>query len=193
MIAPVDIAVILLAAGKSSRFGRPKLTALLGGKPVAHHVASIFTERGFGWQFAICGPDTPPVTDFGFQQIMLDPLGAPQSRSLALGIAAATRTSAKAALVVLADMPLVPITHIEAMLAEFDGLSLSSAAGPTPLPPAMFSRALFPDLQSLTEDRGAAPLLRSASRLALPGDCALDIDTEADLARAEALLRSYSG
>jgi molybdenum cofactor cytidylyltransferase len=193
MVAPGDIAVILLAAGKSSRFGRPKLSALLGGKPVAHHAASMLAECGFGWRIGIIGPDTPPLAVFGFQEIPLDPPGAPQSRSLALGIEAAARTPAKAALVALADMPLVPFTHIQAMLASFDGQSLASAAGETPLPPALFGRALFPDLQALTGDRGAAPLLRSSSRLTLPEDCALDIDTEEDLARAEVLLDRHSG
>ncbi len=45
---PQDTAVILAAAGKSSRFGQPfvkKVFAILGGKPVFQHSATMFSEH----------------------------------------------------------------------------------------------------------------------------------------------------
>ena len=45
---PQDTAVILAAAGKSSRFGQPfvkKVFALMGGKPVFQHSATMFSEH----------------------------------------------------------------------------------------------------------------------------------------------------
>jgi molybdenum cofactor cytidylyltransferase len=52
--------------------------------------------------------------------------------------------------------------------------------------PALFPRALFPELAGLRGDRGAQPLLASHadSAIALPFPAgALDLDTEADVAR----------
>jgi CTP:molybdopterin cytidylyltransferase MocA len=57
--------------------------------------------------------------------------------------------------------------------------------GTRPMPPACFPAGLFDDLQALTGDRGAAPLLRAlpeAQRVTAPPGTLIDIDTEADFA-----------
>jgi len=181
-----DIALVLLAAGRGTRFGGAKLAAPLGNKPVARHASDTLRILRFRAHLAVVGPDTPPLP--GYDTIMLDPPGAPQSRSLALGVAAAQASGAGAVLIALADMPLVPATHVEAMIARFDGDRLASIASDTVMPPALFGAQHFAALCALAGDRGAGALLRDAPTLPLPDHAALDIDRAEDLMLAERLL-----
>ncbi len=182
--------MILLAGGRSERFGGAKLAATLAGKPVARHVADRLRAMPFAAYIAVIGPDTPPLP--GFATVMLDPPGAPQSRSMALGIAAAQACGASAALIALADMPLVPRSHFEAMLAQFDGDRLTSHSSGKPsgttMPPALFGAQHFAALMALSGDRGAGALLRDAPMLTLPDYAAIDIDHPSDLVIAERAL-----
>jgi len=181
-----NIALIVLAAGRASRFGGGKLSALLAGKPVIAHVAAATAALPLAHRILIAAPAVPALP--GFTRVTLDPPNAPQSRSLALGVAAAQEAEADAVLIALADMPLVPAAHFAAMLAAFDGDRLTSICNGQPLPPALLGARHFPALLALTGDRGAGALLRDAPALALTAAQALDIDTPEDLARAQALL-----
>jgi molybdenum cofactor cytidylyltransferase len=185
-VSPSAIALVLLAAGRGERFGGGKLAADLAGKPLARHAADRLLACGFGAYIAVIGPDTPDLP--GYATIPLDPPGAPQSRSLALGVAAAQADGAQAVLVALADMPLVPATHIAAMLAAFDGDRLASRGPHSLMPPVLFGAHHFAALCAQRGDRGAGPLLRGAPALPLSADGALDVDCAEDLARAQVLL-----
>lgn len=176
-------ALVLLAAGRASRFGSAKLAAMLGDRPLARHAADRFATLPLRAHIAVTGPHTPPLP--GYARVALDPPDAPQSRSLALGIAAARDAGAQAVLIALADMPFVPLAHVEALFARFDGDRIASLGPQSPMPPALFGARHFAALAALTGDRGAGALLRDAPALALPHESALDIDTPADLVRAQ--------
>lgn len=180
-----DVAVILLAAGRASRFGGGKLAADLAGKPVALHVGERLAAMPFARKVLVCSTATPPID--GFERIQLDPPGAPLSRSIATGIAAVSGTGA--ALIALADMPLVPAEHFERLVEKFDGDRIGTVVAGRTMVPAIFGTHLFSVLAALEGDRGAAALLRDAPTVALEETLALDIDTPDDLARAEALLQ----
>ncbi len=142
----------------------------------------------FAARFAVVSPHTPDLGALGFGALMLEPSGAPQSRSLAIGVGAAQAMDARAVLVALADMPLVTSGHIEALVASFDGKLIASSAAGRPMPPAIFAASYFPALGKLSGDRGAASLLAGAPSIAISAAEALDIDYPADLAKAEAQL-----
>ncbi len=182
------IALVLLAAGQGSRFGGGKLTAPLGGRPVALHAAAMLGALPFAARFAVVGPRTPDLGPLGFTPLLLDPPGAPQSRSLAIGARAAQAMGARALLVALADMPLVKAAHITALAARFDGNLVASSAQGRPMPPALFAAAHFPALMTLSGDRGAGSLLAGAPSIELSPAEALDIDYPEDLAKAAAHL-----
>ncbi len=183
------LALVLLAGGQSERFGSPKLIAPLGGKPLALHAAEMLAALPFAGRYAVIGPQVPDLGALGFQPVPLDPPGAPQARSLALGVAAAQADGARAVLVALADMPLVPRAHIRALVAAFDGDRLASSAAGVTMPPAVFGAQHFAALIALGGDRGGASLLRGAPTLPLDPALALDVDRPEDLPRAEALLQ----
>jgi molybdenum cofactor cytidylyltransferase len=180
------LALILLAAGQGSRFGGGKLAALLQGRPLVMHAAQNLAHMPSpAGRFAVVAPDTPPLTSLGFEQVLLDPPGAPLSRSLALGVARAAQAGAQAVLIALGDMPLVPAGHLRDLLHHFNGDRIATQVGDHRQPPAIFGARHFPDLIALSGDRGAGALLRDAPALPLGGNAGLDVDTRGDLTRAE--------
>ncbi len=182
------VALVLLAAGRARRFGADKLAQDLAGKPVAHHAAAKLARLPFATRIAVCSAATPPLAALGYVIVPLEPEGAPLSRSIALGVAAAQASGAAAVLLALADMPLVPQAHFRALVEAFEGSPLATLAGDTPMPPAMFGRASFAALRRLTGDRGARDLIAMADTLPLDRLFALDIDTPDDLVRAERII-----
>ncbi|GEN98531.1 molybdopterin-guanine dinucleotide biosynthesis protein A [Novosphingobium sediminis] len=182
------LALILLAGGQSARFGGPKLLAPLAGMPLAVHAAAMLAGLPFTKRYAVVGPQVPDLSALGYECIPLTPAGAPQARSLALGVAAAMADGAEAVLVALADMPLVPQDHIRALVSQFDGDRIATSAHGVTLPPAIFGAQHFPALAALDGDRGGAVRLKGAPIVALDPRFALDVDRPEDLTRAEALL-----
>ncbi len=180
------IALILLAGGQGTRFGGAKLNAPLSGKPLALHAAAMLAALPFSHRFAVTGPHVPDLARLGYTCIALDPPGAPQARSVALGVAAAQAAGASAVLIALADMPRVPPGHIRALAARFDGNRIATSADGLTMPPAIFGAMHFEALAALTGDRGGAKRLAGAMLVALDPALAIDIDLPEDMVLAEA-------
>jgi molybdenum cofactor cytidylyltransferase len=173
----------VLAAGQARRFGSDKLMADLDGLPVGFHIAETLAEMRFGWRFAVCSASAALAqhfSDAGFTIIenLAPEMG--QSHSLHLAVRAAQATRANALLIVLADMPFVTRRHIENLVSMDEGIT-ASTSGEHPVPPALFSRSVWPMLLTTSGDAGARELLRSAALLHAPAPELRDIDVLADL------------
>ncbi|WP_225206122.1 nucleotidyltransferase family protein [Novosphingobium huizhouense] len=186
MIEAGDIALVLLAAGRAERFGGDKLGAMLAGRTVLDHVLAALAPLEVGHRFAVVRPGRARIA--GYEMIEAADPGAPQSRSLGLGVAAAQAAGARAVLVALADMPLVPTSHLRALIAAFASDRAASSGAGTTMPPAIFGARHFAALRALTGDRGAGTLLAGAETIALPVGAEIDIDRPEDLALAERYL-----
>lgn len=185
------LVLVLLAGGRSTRFGGPKLLAPLAGQPLAYHAATMLAALPFGGLIAVTGPNAPDLEALGYKCLPLDPPDAPQARSLAQGVEAARAIYARKVLVALADMPLVPESHIRKLVTScraVNGSCVGTSVGGIVMPPAIFGSGHFRALTELEGDRGGASLLADAPTVPLDPDLALDIDHPVDLARAEALL-----
>lgn len=163
------VAAVILAAGRGTRFGDdPKLLAPLDGKPLVRHVGeaalasrarpvcAVLGHVGAQVRQALDGLDIAFVDNPAYAQGL--------STSLKAGFAAAT-ASADAAVVLLADMPLVRADLIDRLVARWaEAARKPLAIVPTFKGrrgnPVLLSGALGPEIAALAGDHGAGPLLR---------------------------------
>jgi molybdenum cofactor cytidylyltransferase len=189
MIEAGRVTAILLAAGRSLRFGgTDKLLAQVDSEPLVLHAARRMLELEPGRQIAVCSDGHGAVAGLLFSlgfEIVLNP--HPErglSSSLACGIGEAEPSQAEAALICLADMPFISLRHLQALLARFDAERapiVASAREGIAMPPALFARSKFARLQQATGDRGGRNLLAGASLVEAPAAELADIDVPGDL------------
>lgn len=180
-IESTRVTAILLAAGRSSRFGENKLLQPLAGEPLAHHSAKALAAMPFARRIAVVGEIPLKVERFGFVPVKA-PAGAPLSISIATGVAAAEEIDCDACLIALADMPLIPTAHFRTLLTAHRGDATATAALGRNMVPALFARKLFYNLRHLAGDRGAFHLLLEANTVDADPDWIADIDTPDQLA-----------
>lgn len=174
-------ALILLAAGKSSRFGSDKFAARLEGEPLWQWAVSAADRAGFTRKFLIVRPGRhglDPGTDWAIVVNGAADLGL--SSSIRAGVLAAA--GCPRIVLALADMPFVTADHLAAIAAATDVAFTRYPDGSNGCP-AAFPNDAFPALLALSGDRGAASIRFPKARAMAPQDAAMlrDIDTVADL------------
>ncbi len=190
---PVRAAAIVLAAGRSSRFGRAKLAASLNGRPLLQHVLDALAAAGIEDPVVVVGTDeanpTAAIAWRAARRITNTEPDRGLSHSLRLGWAAVMAADPRPDVVVVAlgDQPTVDPTTIRRLLAEpleSDRPILSArhedgSRNPVRLEPA--AAALVADASG---DRGLGPLMdRHPDRVREIRVAGInpDIDTPADL------------
>lgn len=193
-MAQPNIALVLLAAGASSRFGGRKLECSLGGDMVGLVTARRLVALPFAARIAICNSADVRLAEgfkhLGFSIVANDDVTAGMSGSIALAAATAAKLEVDALLIVLADMPNISVSHIQAMIdihRAGAGRVATICAG-TISPPALFASADFAALGALSGQAGARAMLSRATLVEAEEWAVADIDTREDLAR---ISRSY--
>lgn len=187
MIGAERVALVLLAAGQSSRFGADdKLAEPLHDLPLGLHAASMAASLPFAVRIAVTGASPPDFTAYGFATIANSDPGAGQGHSIALGVQAARALGVDAIMVVLADMPFVTAAHITALLdgLDADHTVVASTSGDWSGPPALFGAIHFDSLARLSGDNGPRHLIRTAKLVSASPAVLADIDTRQDLQSA---------
>jgi CTP:molybdopterin cytidylyltransferase MocA len=186
----VDIAILLLAAGASSRMrGADKLLEEIDGMALLRRQALVALASGCSVWVAL--PLDRPARLAALEGLDLSVVEVAEARegmaaSIRAGVAALP--SAMRAVVVLpADMPEITAQDLVAVMGRFDGRSLVQGTGGAGDAghPVLFPARLFPDLCALQGDQGARAVLRDQPviRVALPDRHALtDLDTPEDWA-----------
>lgn len=177
-----DVAVAILAAGQGRRFGSDKLLAPINGVPMGLHIARSLEMFDFAERFVVCAEASPLAADFaalGFQLLLNADPARGQASSLQIAVRSAEATTARALLVVLADMPFVTPEHVLSVVEV--GRFAASHNGTAAMPPALFPRDMWPLLHAAEGDRGARPLLSGAELVHAPPSELRDIDVAADL------------
>lgn len=186
MIAAEDTVLVLLAAGKSVRFGAEssKLDQPLGGHALGLHAALTLMSVPFAARVAIVSRCRIDYAAHGFAMVENDDPTGNMASSLRLGIVWARDRGAAAVLVALADMPRVTAAHVQRLLEAAEGsdaVVASASPGLPPRPPAIFGRDLFPQLLALSGDHGARDLIRAGHLVEASPAELIDIDTREDL------------
>lgn len=193
-----DMALILLAAGHSRRFGdADKLLADLGGVPLGLHMAHRLSA--IRWRQKVSVVASEGLQDVlrarGFETV---PPAAGAGMGDNLALAAQRVEGCAGVLVCLADMPFVPLTHIEALLRALgaDASIAVSAADAIKGPPVAFAAGHIRALRALTGDEGARRIMASATvetvSIEAAAEVLSDIDTPADLERARGRIKQMS-
>ncbi len=178
-----EVALVLLAAGRASRFGGGKLKASLGGKPLWKWATDAVNLAGFSRKVIVLRSgevDIRPDADW------IVVINARADEGLASSIRAGMSAIGPCTRVVVAlsDMPFVSARHLKALKRK-EGVVFTRHDDDRPGCPAGFPAAAFPELLNLEGDRGAAAIVsREASLLAPPDQVETrDIDTQDDLAQ----------
>lgn len=186
-----DAVLILLAAGRSQRFGdADKLAQEFLHKPVAYHVVTALESIPFLGRVAVIDGTKLDFASRGFDVIVNEAPAEGMSRSVQLGLRAARAKGAKAVVIALADMPRITAAHVYRLLdtARDDPQAVvASSDGTKPCPPAVFGAARFDFLESLEGDAGARDLVRAGRHVITTPAELIDIDTPEDLDRLRAI------
>ena len=186
------IGAVILAAGGSSRFGRPKQLIPFRGKSLVRRIIDAACEAG-------CSPIVVVIRseDEKFHP-ELDRAGVVIAQnhqwprgigsSIRRGIEALTNSSpdVEASVLLVCDQPAVDSRVIQRLIAlrETTGKSIvASSYGDTLGVPALFTRSIFEELLSLGDKAGAKSIvLRSRERVASLSfpEGEIDIDTWED-------------
>lgn len=165
------VAAIVLAAGRGTRFGEePKLLAQVGGKALVRHATEAAVDSKADPVIVVTGhrADAVEAELKGLPvRIVHNPLFADGlSTSLKAGFSALP-PNARAAIILLGDMPLVSASLMDALVAGWHESGEPAALVPTLNGrrgnPVVISRALQPDIETLSGDVGAGPVLRGRS------------------------------
>jgi molybdenum cofactor cytidylyltransferase len=203
---------VVLAAGGSTRMGRPKQLAELDGRPLLAHVLAAVDaapeDRGSGDLEPRPPVDRVVVALGGAADAVLEQVDLGRAEPLVVDgwaagmghVLASTLAQAgddwEAVVVLLGDQPLVPggaVARVVEAWRSGAGPVVTATYGGRPGHPRLFDRGLLPELLRLTGDTGARDLLAThpdrVHRVEV-GDLGsdTDIDVEADLERVGHLL-----
>jgi molybdenum cofactor cytidylyltransferase len=190
---------LVLAAGGSTRMGRPKQLAELDGRPLLAHVLAAVDAAPVDRVVVALGGAAGAVlerVDFGrAEPLVVEGWAAGMGHVLASTLAQAG-DDWEAVVVLLGDQPLVPGSAVARVVEAWRagaGPVVTATYGGRPGHPKLFDRRLLPDLLRLTGDTGARDLLAThpdrVHRVEV-GDLGsdADVDVEADLVRVGHLL-----
>ena len=206
------VLAVVLAAGGSTRMGRPKQLAELDGRPLLAHVLAAVdaapVDGGSGGLRTRPPVDRVVVALGGAADAVLERVDLGRAEPLVVEgwaagmghVLASTLAQAgddwEAVVVLLGDQPLVPGRAVARVVEAWRagaGPVVTATYGGRPGHPKLFDRRLLPDLLRLTGDTGARGLLAThpdrVHRVEV-GDLGsdADVDVEADLVRVGHLL-----
>jgi nicotine blue oxidoreductase len=190
--APGGVSAVLLAAGSGSRFGGGKLLAPYRGRPLIEASLANLAEAPVDETVVVVGDDAgrlrPVCEPYSVRIVENADWRRGQSTSVRAGLVA-LGPGVRAAVVLLADQPLVGGGAVERLVAAFErGAEVAVATyGGERRNPVLFSRAVWPLLEAeLSGDEGARAVLRRHPDLVTEVSCdgvgdPADVDTAEDL------------
>jgi molybdenum cofactor cytidylyltransferase len=197
----MQVTAVVLAAGQSSRMGRPKQLAEVGGQPMITRAVQTALASGADEVLVVVGAYRAAVTAAlqPLQAAAEQRLGLVENPHFASGQASSLHAAIHAldeqtgaALFLPVDQPFLTPTLLQRLIAAWRAgapLAASAVNGAVRGAPAIFDRSLWPELLALAGDEGARPLLRKYAQALVPvvADAAelRDIDTPEELAAAQ--------
>jgi molybdenum cofactor cytidylyltransferase len=183
-----ELGLILLAAGRGTRFGaEPKLLQALAGRALVRHAAEAAVASGLGPVVAVLGAHADRVgaalDGLDLVRVVNPAYADGLATSLQAGLAALPR-GIDGAIVLLGDMPRVSARHLADLADAFRAADPSPSAvvpvhaGVRGNPVLLNLRRLGPALAGLSGDQGAGRLLAGRDDVL---ECAMDAGVTQDV------------
>ncbi|MBD2356784.1 nucleotidyltransferase family protein [Tolypothrix sp. FACHB-123] len=202
MTNDLNIAIIILAAGASSRMGQPKQLLPYQGRSLLQHTVESAIASLCNPVIVVLGANAQQIrsqVNQNLVQIVENPqwhLG--MSTSIRSGISALNNYSQniEAAVITVCDQPYISTEIINNLIAAYSSTKkpiVASQYAETLGVPALFSRQFFPELLELNKDTGAKYLIKKYRDLVLTVNFPLgsiDIDTPQDYETLQANILS---
>ncbi|XGV96632.1 MAG: NTP transferase domain-containing protein [Leptolyngbya sp. BL-A-14] len=163
------VGLILLAAGASTRMGSPKQLLPYRGRSLLRYMAEVALASNCDPIVVVLGANSdrirPTIADFPLHIIENNQWSEGMGGSIRTGVEQITRINQQldAMMVMLCDQPFVTASSLHQLIEAYQlhrSQVVASAYANILGVPALFSRALFPDLLSLTADVGAKVLIQ---------------------------------
>ncbi|MCI0707891.1 MAG: nucleotidyltransferase family protein [Ignavibacteriae bacterium] len=187
---PHHIAIILLAAGGSSRFGSPKQLAPFKGTTLLRHITQVALQSNAAFVSVVLGAEVERMKAELSELPVQFVVNAQWQDGIGLSIGEGIRSLPKAtdaALILLGDQPLITVELLNSIIEKYITTGkpiVASAYSNTLGVPALFARSLFPELLLLRDDKGAKAVIHNhhddAIRIVFPAG-SVDIDSPDDL------------
>lgn len=184
-----EVACIVLASGKSRRFGdADKLAAPLSGQPLLSHVLQTVKDVGVGSVFIVSAEDVSRE----FEWVENQDTDKGQGHSLRLGINAARKAGWNYVMILLGDMPFVKTSYLKGLVVNnIKKQSVISIFESIRMPPALFNSEAMDIIVKQNSIIGARQIFdfieHKVARLDV--ESSLDVDTQDDLAAAADILK----
>ena len=193
-----SICIIVLAAGASSRMGEPKQLLKFEGETLLRRAARAALETRSHPVVVVLGYRAhvmrEEIVDLNALMVVNQEWPEGMSSSIRCGLRRALESTApaeiEAAILMLCDQPYVTSRAIERLIdayresrAPVVASEYGAGGGKTLGVPALFSRALFPELMALHGAQGAKRLIaqhRAEAAVVAMLEAAFDVDTPGD-------------
>jgi molybdenum cofactor cytidylyltransferase len=188
----MSVAAVVLAAGGSIRFGKPKQLAIFQGEPLVRRIVTAAKDAGCAPLVVVVGASagqiTPVLAGLPVSIIEHPNWSNGLGSSIAVGVmhAASITPDLDAAILLACDQPFVNAVMLRQLIQmhrENKKPIVASAYAETLGVPALFDRSCFGDLLQLTGDSGAKGIILARANDVAPFDfpaAAVDVDTAAD-------------
>lgn len=185
-----SVFAVVLAAGSAIRYGRSKQLEDYNGMPLVRRAAELAREVCGDNTILVTGHNGAAVAKAAGDAVRFRVVNDRHNEGMGSSIAAAVKAVSHAAdgvLLMLADQPLITVSHLQALRDSWSGADNEIAAtsfADTVGPPVLFPRNAFPALAQLSGDHGARRVLQDVSftlKTTRFEDAGVDIDTPEDL------------
>ena len=191
-----SIAGIVLAAGASTRLGRNKLFVELDGEPLVRRAVRRAIAAGLAPVFVVLGHEADraraALAGLACEPVLNADYLRGVNSSVRTGIDAARGSGA--AVVILADMPLVTSEMIATLVERYrtsDSPLVVSDYGGVNAPPMLYDQSLFAELSSMEGEGCGKQVVKRHRGEAIvvpwPQDALADLDVPEDYDRVRAL------
>ena len=191
-MASSDIGIVVLAAGASSRLGKPKQALAYDGRSLLTHAINIAVESSARQVVIVLGANADQlITEAGethTRVLMNEQWQEGMASSIRVGLSEllVVDPAIEAAIFMVCDQPFVTATLLKELVNEYHSSGkpiIACTYGDSVGTPALFDKTIFASLLELEGDNGAKKIIKAApelvSTVSFPKGH-IDIDTMAD-------------